>query len=148
MKYYPSTLSTDESNQLANKITTKLAAQGWGFWAVELKISKQFIGFVGLNQPSYDLPITPCTEIGWRLAKPFWGMGYATEAGRLALDYGFTQLALLEIYSFASVGNQRSINVMKRLNMTNTNQNFEHPLIPSGHPLREHVLYRIDNLTP
>jgi len=148
MEYYPTTLSTDESNELADKISTKLTDQGWGFWAVELKITSQFIGFVGLNQPIYDLPVSPCTEIGWRLAKPFWGMGYATEAGRIALDYGFTILALTEIYSFASTSNLRSISVMKRLNMTDTRQNFEHPIIPPNHPLREHVLYKIDNLSP
>ncbi len=145
MEFYPATLSSDESNELADKISAKIHANGWGFWAVELKISSQFIGFVGLNNPTYQLPVTSCTEIGWRLAKPYWGMGYATEAGQAALDFGFSQLNLSTIHAFASAANIRSIRVMHRLGMTNTEQNFEHPLIPEHHPLREHVLYKINN---
>ena len=145
MRYFPTTLSTEESNDLADQISDRMTNQGWGFWAVERKDSAHFIGFVGLNHPSYELPVTPCTEIGWRLAKPDWGMGYATEAAKAALDFGFTKLHLPTIYSFTSTTNQRSMNVMLRLGMNNTKQNFEHPIIPPHHPLREHVLYKIDN---
>lgn len=147
MKYYPAPLTAEESNDLAAEISHRMDEQGWGFWAVELKTTSKFIGFVGLNNPGYELPVSPCAEIGWRLAKAHWGMGYATEAGHAALDFGFTELQLPSIYSFASVTNTRSVNVMRRLGMNDTRQNFEHPIIPPNHPLREHVLYKINNPT-
>ena len=143
MQYFPAPLNTQQSNQLAEKISTRLDDQGWGFWAAELKNTAQFMGFVGLNNPTYSLPVSPCMEIGWRLARPYWGLGYATEAARAALQFGFNQLNVDKIYAFASVANTRSINVMLRLGMTDTHKNFEHPIIPAGHTLSEHVLYKI-----
>ncbi len=101
------------------------------------------MGFVGLHEPAYELPITPCVEIGWRLAKEYWGKGYATEAGKASLEIAFKILNLQEVYSFASVSNRQSWAVMERLKMKNTNKNFEHPIIPQNNPLREHVLYKI-----
>ena len=143
MEYYPETLSEDESNNMADKIQSLLLERSWGFWAVELIDKKQFIGFVGLHKPSYDLPVTPCVEIGWRLAKEYWGKGYATEAAQEALKFAFKELKLNEVYSFTSVTNKRSWSVMERLGMQNTHCNFEHPIIPEGNPLREHVLYKV-----
>ena len=143
MEYYPSALNEAESNSMANKLKQLISERSWGFWAVETKKEKQFIGFVGLHKPAYDLPVTPCVEVGWRLEKEYWGKGYATEAARESLRFAFEELKLNEVYSFASVSNKRSWSVMKRLNMVNTGYNFEHPIIPKNHPLREHVLYKI-----
>lgn len=143
MAYYPHTLNEDESNALAHKIKELISEQSWGFWAVETKKEKEFIGFVGLHKPTYDLPVTPCVEIGWRLGKKYWGKGYATEAAFEALKFAFETLKLNEVYSFTSVVNVPSRKVMERLTMQNLEYNFEHPIIPENHPLREHVLYRI-----
>ena len=143
MEFYPNTLSKSESNAMADKLHGLIAEQGWGFWAVETKKEQEFIGFVGLHKPGYDLPVTPCVEIGWRLAKKYWGKGYATEAAHESLRFGLEDLGLNEVYSFASVSNKRSSAVMKRLKMININSNFEHPMIPVGNSLREHVLYKI-----
>ena len=143
MEYYPSTLDEEQSNAMANKIKSIMSERTWGFWAVELLDEQQFIGFVGLHKPVYELPVSPCIEIGWRLAKEYWGKGYATEAGRASLKFAFEELALKEVYSFASVVNKKSWLVMQRLGMKNTNSNFEHPIIPENHHLREHVLYKI-----
>lgn len=143
MEYYPSTLSEEESNAIANKLMGLISERSWGFWAVETQNEKKFIGFVGLHKPTYDLPVTPCVEVGWRLGKEYWGKGYATEAAKQSLKFGFEELGLSEIYSFSSVSNKKSWLVMERLNMINTGSNFEHPMIPEGHLLREHVLYKI-----
>lgn len=143
MAFYPSTLSEEESNVMAMKIQGLIAERGWGFWAVETLDSGAFVGFVGLHIPTYDLPCSPCVEIGWRLARPFWGKGYATEAAKESLAFAFEKLELNEVYSFASQVNERSWRVMERLGMVNTGQNFDHPIIPKGHALSEHVLYRI-----
>ena len=143
MKFYPKTLTQVESDEMANKIKSLISQRGWGFWALEQKQDNKFIGFVGLHEPTYELPVSPCVEIGWRLSRAHWGKGFATEAGRAALKFAFETLQLSRIYSFASVQNQKSRSVMERLKMSNTHQNFEHPIIPIGHPLREHVLYEL-----
>lgn len=147
MQFYPALLTNKQSNAMAEKLRSLIAQKGWGFWAVELLADQQFIGFVGLHEPTYDLPVTPCVEIGWRLAKEYWGRGYATEAGKASLTVAFGRLHLSRVYSFASIGNHKSRAVMERLGMINTGRNFEHPVIPEGHPLREHVLYEITRST-
>ena len=144
MKYYPSILSNEESQALAHKIRDKINKNGWGFWAVERISDKRFIGFVGLNEPSYELPVSPCIEVGWRLGREYWGNGYATEAGKRCLEIGFYTLGFPEIYSFTPVLNKRSRAVMERIGMDNTSRNFEHPMMPASHPLREHFLYRAE----
>ena len=143
MEYYPSIMNKTESYEMASNLKSLISKRGWGFWAVEETIKKQFIGFVGLHEPIQELPFSPCVEIGWRLSKEFWGKGYATEAAKAAMKIAFQHLNLLKIYSFTSVANLRSRAVMERLNMVNTNQNFEHPKVPVGNPLREHVLYEL-----
>ena len=144
MEFYPCTLSTEESNALAQKLEFLISEKGWGLWAVESISEKSFMGFVGLHKTTYDLPVTPCVEIGWRLAKEYWGKGYATEAAKASLYIAFNRLGLSEVFSFTSVLNKKSWEVMERLRMTNTHENFEHPILPKNHPLREHVLYRIN----
>ena len=127
---------------MAQKIMGLIDDRGWGFWAVELKKSEDFIGFVGLHKPTYEIPCTPCVEVGWRLAKKYWGYGYASEAAKLSLDFAFNQLMLAEVFSFASVINTNSIAVMERIGMKNQYQNFDHPIVAEVSELLEHVLYK------
>jgi len=143
LKFFPSTLKKNESNDLAYKIKGLIEKRGWGCWAVEEIKTKKFIGFVGLHEPTYDLPFSPCVEVAWRLAKEYWGNGYATEASNICLEFAFNKLNIDKIFSFTSVPNIKSIAVMERIGMVNINKNFEHPNIPKGHPLSEHVLYQI-----
>jgi RimJ/RimL family protein N-acetyltransferase len=144
MEYLPKCLNREESDQSAERIREGLARRGFGFWAVEVFGLSEFIGFTGLSVPAFDAHFTPCVEIGWRLARKFWGFGYATEAGQLAMDYGFRSVGLEQIVSFTFVGNLRSRKVMERLGMTRTPEDdFEHPRLPEGHRIRPHVLYRI-----
>jgi len=144
MKFYPSILNCAQSDDLARTITSKLNLNNWGFWALELIAEKKFIGFVGLNNPHYDTEFTPCTEIGWRLAYTYWGQGYAQEAAKAALTYGFETLCLSNIVAFTALINKRSISLMQRLGMTKE-LNFDHPLIKQDARLRAHVLYRINS---
>ena len=143
MAYFPKTMSRAESDEMADKIKSLISERGWGLWAVEEKKSTRFVGFVGLHKPVPELPFSPCVEIGWRLAKQYWGKGYATEASKKVLTFAFGSLNLARVYSFTSVANLRSRAVMERLNMINTNKNFEHPEVPVANPLREHVLYEL-----
>ena len=138
-------LDRAESDSLAERIQENIGRHGYGLWAVEVPGVADFIGFTGLSVPRFETHFTPCVEVGWRLARDYWGFGYATEAARLALDYGFKQAGLQEIVSFTTVPNQRSQRVMERLGMTRSPEDdFDHPLVPEGHPLRRHVLYRLN----
>lgn len=142
MEYFPAVLSESQSNALADRCAAAIAGRGWGLWAAEMKDCGSFLGFVGLNVPSVELPFSPCVEIGWRLASRFWGRGYATEAAREALRFGFEVLDLEQIVSFTAMGNLRSIAVMQRLNMS-MSEVFDHPEVPVESGLRQHCLYRI-----
>lgn len=143
MEFFPSPLTRAESDAMAARCQALIAEHGWGFWAVEVRATTEFIGFVGLHTPTPLLPFSPCVEIGWRLAAKHWGKGFATEAARGALRIGFERLELPEIVSFTAVGNVRSRAVMERLGMFDTKETFEHPTIPAGHTLRQHCLYRL-----
>lgn len=144
MRYFPSTRTREESDSMVNAVEQILADKGWGLWAVEEKSSGAFIGFVGLNIPGYELPFSPVIEIGWRLDKAFWGKGYAPEAARKALEVGFQQFAMEEIVAFTALTNLPSQRVMEKIGMTRCEE-FDHPSLAEGHPLRCHILYRISN---
>jgi len=144
MHYFPATLSEEESNAYARRCRDLITERGWGFWAAEEKASGEFMGFIGLHVPAAQLPFMPCVEIGWRLARKWWGKGLATEGARGALQFGFRELDLDSIVSFTALVNQRSEAVMKRLGMQREST-FEHPVVPAGHVLREHCLYRLAN---
>jgi RimJ/RimL family protein N-acetyltransferase len=145
MEYFPRPLSRAESDARAAGIRDHFARHGFGLWAVEVPGVDDFIGFVGLSVPGFEAHFTPCVEVGWRLAHEHWGQGYATEAARAALDFGFRRLTLAEIVSSTVPANWRSRRVMERIGMTRTPaDDFDHPVLPEGHPLRRHVLYRIN----
>jgi RimJ/RimL family protein N-acetyltransferase len=144
MEFFPARLEREASDALAKRIETKIAERWWGLWAAELRASGTFIGFIGLQPPPPTLPCSPCVEVGWRLAQPYWGKGLASEGARAALRCGFEQLGLDEIVSFTVPANRRSRAVMERLGMTEDKAGaFEHPNIPAGSPLRLHCLYRL-----
>jgi len=118
---------------------------GFGQWVVEIPVEASFIGVVGLETISYETPFTPAVEIARRLARAYWGRGYATEAARAALDYGFNELGLTEIVALTVPANWRSRRVMERLGMTHADaDDFDHPRLPEG-PLKRCVLYRLRN---
>lgn len=143
MEFYPALLDSAASDAMVGRCEALIAKRGWGLWACELRDSGQFMGYVGLHVPTADLPCVPCVEIGWRLARPFWGQGLATEAAQTALRIGFDTLGLSEIVSFTAVPNRRSQAVMRRIGMHDAHSPFEHPSVPVGSALRTHVLYRL-----
>ena len=143
MAFFPSPLSRVESDKLSDRIQGAIAQRGWGWWAVEVKGKHPFIGFVGLSIPSANLPFSPCVETGWRLDYPYWGQGYATEAAKAAIAFGFETLDLAEIVSFTALINQRSQAVMHRLGMIRTPKSFSHPSVPEHSKLQAHCLYKL-----
>lgn len=146
-EYFSSTLTRAVSDGFANKFKSDIEKNGWGWWAVSVKNSAPFIGFIGLN--ILDIPIpshsTSPVEIGWRLAVDYWGKGYATEGALACLRFGFETLKLPEIIAITTEQNFRSISVMKKIGMhRDPKDDFNHPKLPEGHKLRRHVLYRIN----
>jgi RimJ/RimL family protein N-acetyltransferase len=144
MEFFPGVVSRDESRVRFERGRARMAERGYGLWPVEVVGGAPFIGMVGLADPDFEAPFMPAVEIGWRLAAEHWGQGYATEAARAMLAFGFERLALPEIVSFTTVANVRSRRVMQKIGMRHSPEDdFLHPSIPEGHPLRPHVLYRL-----
>ncbi len=147
MEYFPSTLSREESDHMVKRIQTKFEKTGCCFWAVSAPGVADFIGMIGLNRLDNSiLPVhfLPAVEVGWRLAFDYWGKGYATEGALACLKYGFEMLDLDEIVSFTTVTNKRSRAVMEKIGMHHDpKEDFDHPHVPEGNPLRKHVLYRL-----
>ncbi|XZG68830.1 GNAT family N-acetyltransferase [Chitinibacteraceae bacterium HSL-7] len=142
MAHFPKLLSEAETRAAIGRWSDRIAARGWGLWAVEHRISGDLVGMVGLNDVPDTMPFAPATEIGWRLAFDYWGQGLAQEAAEAALDYGFATLQLAEVVAFTAARNTRSEALMQRLGMVNAHADFDHPALDADSPLRRHVLYR------
>ena len=144
MEHFPKLLSREESDARVDAIEAHFREYGFGLWAVEVPGVAPFVGFIGMTRQNLAAPFMPCVEIGWRVAADFWGRGYATEGARVAANFGFKQLNFSEIVSYTVPANLRSRRVMEKLGMTHDPaDDFDHPLLPAGHPLRRHVLYRL-----
>jgi len=144
MEQLPAVLPREASDARAARIEAHFGEHGFDLWAVEVPGVARFAGFVGLSVPGFEVHLTPCVEVGWRLAAEHWGRGYATEGARAALAFGFGALGLGEIVSYTVPANIRSRRVMERVAMAHDPAgDFDHPLLPEGHPLCRHVLYRI-----
>ena len=144
MEYFAKLRSREESDALVSKESAQIQQHGWGLWAASLKQTDEFIGFIGLADADFAPNLTHAVEIGWRLAFTYWGNGYATEGARAALKYGFEMLRREEVVACTAVHNRRSRAVAERLGMQyHPEDDFDHPRVPEGHPLRRHVLYRL-----
>ncbi|WP_245515340.1 GNAT family N-acetyltransferase [Rhizobium deserti] len=146
MEFFPFRRSPEEADAFLGRLNGMISDTGLGFYALELKATREPIGFCGLslaNMPSVFPAET--VETGWRLATRFWGMGYATEAARALLDFGFGEKGIKAVVSFAVAENQRSTAVMKRLGLHRIpHLDFEHPRVPDSHPhLKHHLVYAV-----
>jgi RimJ/RimL family protein N-acetyltransferase len=141
-EYFPEILTREQSAASLEHFRADLTERGWGWWAVEITATGQFLGMTGLDPVDEGLPFDG-VEIGWRLARSAWGHGYATEAATAVVDYGFSTLGLNEILAITTLGNERSQAVMRRLGMTHDPAgNFDDPDTPAG-PLQRSVLFRL-----
>ncbi len=144
MEFMPRLLTRSDCEGIIGRMLEHFDRHGFGWWAVEVPGTASLIGCVGIAVPRFEAHFTPCVEVGWRLARAHWGQGYATEAARAAIAFGFDQAGLDEIVSLTAVVNQRSQAVMRRLGMTrDPAEDFDHPTLPKDHRLCRHVLYRI-----
>lgn len=144
MEYFPNALSKNESDAFLDRIENHIERYGYGLWAVEIKSNSELIGFIGFSHPKFEEYFTPCVEIGWRIDQKFWNNGYATEAAKICLKYGFEKLKFDKIYSFTAKINKKSINVMNKIGLEKESE-FNHPSLNEESELRLHVLYSIRN---
>ena len=148
MEHFTGTLDRTASDTLVDRIDAHFDVHGFGVWAVEVQGGDPFVGFVGLFRVGFEAHFTPAVEIAWRLARDAWGHGFASEAAQEACRVAFEELRLPSIVSFTVPPNRRSRAVMERLGMTrDPSEDFDHPEIAVGHPLRRHVLYRLASTT-
>lgn len=144
MEHYPATLTRQQTEAATERISETFRDRGFGLMVVELKQTGEFMGFVGLQVPSFDAHFMPCVEVGWRLEKRFWGQGYAPEAARKVMRDGYERVGLDEIVAMTTTTNTNSMRVMEKLGMVrDVREDFDNPKIPSGHHLQRHVLYRL-----
>ena len=144
MEFFPDCLTREESDRLIDRIEAHFDNHGFGLFAAELKAEGKLIGFIGLHVASFQAHFTPCVEIGWRIAAPYWGKGLATEGSREVIRFAFDRLRLESLVSFTVPGNTASRRLMEKLGMTrDPADDFDHPKLPPGHRLLRHVLYRL-----
>jgi len=145
MEYFPAPLSEAETMALIERAEHCFDVRGYGLWALELGEGGELIGFVGLSPVASEFPFAPAVEVGWRLARGQWGRGLAAEGASAAVAFAFERAGLPSLVSFTAAGNLRSRRLMERLGMSrDPAEDFEHPLLPFGHRLRAHVLYRLN----
>lgn len=143
-EFLPGIGNRDATEAGVRRIIQHYEKHGFCLYAVELKSTHQFIGWIGLSIPSFEAHFTPAVEIGWRLNSQHWNKGYATEGAKAVLYYAFTKLNLNEIVSFTTVNNTASRRIMEKIGMHHNEQDdFDHPKLDKAHPLCRHVLYRI-----
>jgi RimJ/RimL family protein N-acetyltransferase len=111
-------LRREESAAFLDQVVRHWDEHGFGLWAVEPRDGAAgCIGFAGLAIPSFLPAVLPAVEVGWRLTPAWWGRGYATEAARASVGFGFARLGLRRIVSVIDERNARSLAVAGRLGM-------------------------------
>ena len=143
-KYFPDIASVEESTSEYQRAKDHIDEFGFGAWALQLKIGRQFIGFCGFKHPSRTLGIAPGVELLWRLSDQYWNKGYATEAANFSLQLAFDQFEFDDAHAFTSLDNQPSRRVMEKIKMV-FDKEFTHPHIDIENPLKNHVVYIIKN---
>jgi RimJ/RimL family protein N-acetyltransferase len=143
MEHFPRRLDEKASGHLVERFQKHFKLHGFGMYAVDLKATNSFIGFVGLEHVESKFPFAPAVEVAWRIDYGQWGKGYATEAARAVLDHGFKKLGLKEIVAFGVHDNKRAISVMENIGMKRDEKaDFDYPSLRKDHPLGKFVLYR------
>lgn len=144
MEFLGPFLSRADAEAAAERQNETLAALGFCFWALERREDGAFLGFCGVKLGREDTPIHDEIEIGWRLARPYWRQGYAREAAQASLDWVWDNLDVDSVAAITAVGNAKSWGLMERLGMVRAPEDdFDHPIVPVGNPIRPHITYRI-----
>lgn len=143
-EFFANRYTRELSESRAASMRRELEQIGYGWWVVEVREGPSFAGVICLREVPFQAHFTPVREIGWRFSFETWGHGYATEGATAALAFAFDRMHWDEVVAMTSILNLRSQRVMQRLGMRrDLNDDFDHPAVEAGHPLRRHMLYRI-----
>ena len=148
-EFFPSVLTREQSDAEIRRFQENYEREGFCMFAAELVATGQFAGFIGLQTMNFAVPslVQPAVEVGWRLSRPLWGRGLATEGARGVLRHAFETLQLRELVAITTPANLPSRRVLEKIGMKHLQElNFEHPRVPEGHPLRAHLLYAITRI--
>ena len=144
MEYFPRRLDEKATARLVGRFQDHFEKHGYGPYALELKKTSEFIGFVGLHQVEFEAHFTPAVEIAWRLDYGFWGQGYATEAANAVIENAFEKLGLKEIVGYAVHDNEAALHIMEKVGMKRDEKgDFDYPNLSKESPLGKFVLYRL-----
>lgn len=113
-----STQTPEQASELIDRAEKSWTENGYGLFAVELRVTGELIGFAGLAQPNFMAELLPAVEIGWRLGKTHWGQGYATEAAKEALAFAIRSPSVGQIVSICQMNNVASVRVMEKIDLT------------------------------
>lgn len=145
MRYLGPPMSIADAEAARTRMDGFVASHGYCFWALERKSDGAFLGFCGLKPGPVGTPLHEDIEIGWRLARDYWGNGYAREAAEASIAWGWVQTDTPQIAAMTVISNTNSWGLMERLGMTRmVHEDFNHPALPEGDPLRRHIVYRIN----
>ncbi len=142
MKHFPSVLTMGETQELINRLDQHFNEFGYTYFAVDLLETKEFIGFVGIKNQTWESEFTPCVDIGWRLKKLAWGKGFASEAARACIEHAPALFGINEILSFATDTNKASEHVMQKIGMSYIGT-VQHPAILDDPRFQHCVIYKI-----
>ena len=115
LRYFPRSEapSLDRVERMVRGLIDHWQERGYGLWAVECHSRGELLGRCGLQY----LPDTDEVEVDFILDRDHWGQGYATEAGRASVRYGFRELGVDRIVGIVHTGNGASQRVLEKLGM-------------------------------
>ncbi|WP_253183374.1 GNAT family N-acetyltransferase [Sphingobium phenoxybenzoativorans] len=145
MRHLGPPMTMDEAQAYVARMQAMQADHGHCFWALEHRSTSTFLGFCGVKPGAAGTPIVDRVEIGWRMARPWWGAGYAREAAQASIDWVWANLDAQSIWAITTHDNRRSRGLMTRLGMARREDlDFEHQALAENDPLRPHVTYEIE----
>lgn len=140
MRFFPAAATYRQTEDFVRRMQQQYADYGYCYFPLFHLESGHIIGFTGLMYQTYaGIDFMPCTDIGWRLDKAYWGKGLATEAAQASLTYGFRTCGLDRIYAVCPVVNTPSERVIIKLGMKRQGT-FHHPRL-EGHPKLQRCYY-------
>jgi RimJ/RimL family protein N-acetyltransferase len=144
MMHFPAVATPKQTKEFIERMQVMFSEKGYCYFAVDHLNDNTLIGFIGLYDQDYEVEFAPCIDIGWRLAKKYWGKGFATEGAKRCLAYAFKELGLANIKATAPLVNKGSISVMEKIGMAKQLQ-FKHPKLLANQRLVNCVCYEIKN---
>lgn len=142
MRFFQKTYSMKDTQDMMERMKNTFEERGFCYFAVDFLETGELIGTIGLGWKTFEADFTPCVDIGWRIGKKWWNQGITSEGAKACLEYA-KALKIPKVYSYASVSNVASIQVMKKIEMRYC-KDFDHTELSNYPHLQRCALYHID----